>query len=141
MPPTEIVSSWLAALGHPATYEQVREGFWYVRVNGINRQWIPIEISLGERTVLLVSHVIPDPIDNAESVYKYLLRKNFHVTDCAFAFEGREGVICLVSRIDIDALTSDELDRRVGSIVQLTEETFRVILSIGFESVLKSRKS
>jgi hypothetical protein len=134
---TEIVEAWLAELPDPATWELVRPGFWYVRIPGEKRRWIPIELSLGPRTLKAVSHVIPDPIENREEVYRFLLRHNHSATGVAFSYDGTEGVLCLVGRISRSELGPDSLDAIAGAIVDITERTFRSILHLGFGSLLK----
>ncbi len=135
----EIVERWLDVLPEEATVERVREGFWYVRIPGLARSWIPIEIDAGERTVKLTSHVIIEPEERVEEVYVLLLRHNHTATGTTFSIDGREGVICLVGRIPIDEINESRLDQMVGQIVQETEQTFRSILQIGFGSRLKKR--
>jgi len=133
----EMVEAWLADLPEPATWERVREGFWYVRLPGSNRRWIPIELSLGARTLKAVSHVIPDPIENREEVYRFLLRHNHAASGVAFSFDGREAVLCLVGRVSRTDLGPEALDALAGAIVETTERTFRSILQLGFASLLR----
>ncbi len=108
-----------------------------MRIPGVARGWIPVEIEVGERSVKLTSHVIIEPEERQADVYKLLLRRNHRADGVSFSFEGKEGVICLVARISRTELSEDSVDRYVGQIVQTTEETFRSILQIGFGSRLK----
>ena len=133
----EIVEGWLADLPEPATWELVRPGFWYVRIPGEKRRWIPIELSLGPRTLKAVSHVIPDPIENREEVYRFLLRYNHSAPGVCFSYDGSEGVLCLAGRIPRETLGPDTLDAVAGAIVDITERTFRSILHLGFGSLLR----
>lgn len=131
---TDVIEQWIEALPDEATSERVRDGFWYVRLPGVARKWIGIEIEAGERSVKLTSHVIIEPDSNHADVYTLLLRHNHQASGVAFSIDGKEGVICLVSRISNEHLTEGALDEAVGSIVQKTEEIFRSILAIGFAS-------
>lgn len=131
------VDAWIANLPEDATSERVHQHLWYVRIPGVARRWIPIEIEASERSVKLTSHVIIDPEERQADVYKFLLRHNHDADGLAFSFEGREGVICLVTRVRREELTTDVLDRLVGRIVERTEETFRSILSLGFGKRLR----
>jgi hypothetical protein len=117
----------------------VREGFWYVRLPGVARSWIPVEIEIGEKSVKLTSHVIIEPEEREADVYKLLLRRNHKADGVAFSLDGREGVICLVTRIPLGELDRSKLDSAVGRIVEATETTFRSILEIGFGSRLRKR--
>lgn len=135
--PGAVVEAWIDRLPGEATSERVREGFWYVRIPGVARRWIPVEIESGKRSVKLTSHVIVEPEERQADVYKLLLRHNHSADGVSFSFEGREGVICVVARIQFSELSAESLDRSVGQIVQRSEETFRSILEIGFGSRLR----
>jgi hypothetical protein len=128
------VATWVATLPEPATSERVRDDFFYVRVPGHARRWIPIEIEVDERTVRLTSHVLIPPEEDAESFWRFLLRTNADASDAAFAIDP-DGVVLLVGRTPCDGLTEDDLDRIVGAIVTKTERTFRTLLRIGFASL------
>jgi len=132
-----VIQSWVDRLPADATSERVHADFWYVRVPGVSRSWIPVEIEVGQRSVKLTSHVIIEPEEQAAEVYKLLLRHNHRADGVSFSFEGREGVICLVARIPRDELSERKLDLFVGRIVETTEATFRSILDIGFGSRLR----
>jgi hypothetical protein len=134
-----VVEAWLEHLPNDATFERVHRDFWYVRIPGVARSWIPVEIEVGERSVKLTSHVIIEPEERQSDVYKFLLRHNHRAEGVAFSFEGSEGVICLVARIPLSELSEQKLDLYVGRIVETTETTFRSILEIGFGSRLRKR--
>lgn len=134
-----VVDRWIVDLPGEATSERVRHDFWYVRIPGNSRSWIPIEIEVGQRSVKLTSHVIIEPEERQADVYKLLLRHNHRADGVSFSFEGKEGVICLVARIPRAELDEEKLDLYVGHIVETTEETFRSILEIGFGSRLGRR--
>lgn len=132
-----VVGAWVAGLPEGTTHERVHGDLWFVRIPGVARSWIPVEILVGERSVKLTSHVIVEPEERPADVYKLLLRHNHRAEGVSFSFEGREGVICLVARIPCDEVTEEKLDGSIGRIVETTEATFRSILEIGFGSRLR----
>jgi hypothetical protein len=135
----DAVAAWVDALPGETTSELVRDGFWYVRIPGVARSWIPVEIEVGERSTKLTSHVIIEPDENHADVYTLLLRRNHRAGPVSYSIDGKEGVICLVTRIANDALDDAALEEATGAIVQETDEVFRSILQIGFASRLKKR--
>ena len=135
--PHEVIGEWVSRLPNGTTSERVHADMWYVRIAGVARSWIPIEIEVGERTVKLTSHVIIEPDENHTEVYTLLLRRNHRAGRVSYSIDGKEGVICLVTRITHDDLDEAALDESVGAIVQETEEVFRSILGIGFASRLR----
>ncbi len=136
-----VIERWLDGLPDEATVERVREGFWYVRIRGVSRSWIPVEIEVGERSVKLTSHVITEPEEREAEVYKLLLRHNHKAGGVSYSLDGREGVICLVARIRRDEISCEELDAAIGRIVEETETTFRSILQIGFAKRMRRPKT
>jgi hypothetical protein len=135
--PHAVIAGWMAVLPPGTTAETVHADFWFVRIPGVARRWIPLEIEVGDRTVKLTSHVIIEPEERHAEVFRLLLRHNHAAPGVAFSIDGREGVICLVGRIAHDELTFEALDQLVGQIIEETETTFRSILEIGFESRLQ----
>lgn len=132
-----LVERWVAGLPGTTTAERVSPTFWYIRLPGEKRSWIPVEIDVGERSVKLTSHVIIEPDEAHADVYSFLLRRNHRANGVAFSIDGKEGVICLVTRIERELLSEQRLDEAVGTIFQETEEVFRTILAVGFASRLK----
>ncbi len=135
--PVLSIEAWLDALPDEATVERVHSSFWYVRLPGVARRWIPVEIEAGDRSVKLTSHVIIEPDERRDDVFRLLLRHNHRASGAAFSIDGREGVICLVARIPVSELSEAKLDSHVGAIVDATETTFRTILELGFGSRLR----
>jgi len=138
-PPHEVIEHWVDALPETTTTERVHADLWYVRLPGVARSWIPVEIEVMERTVKVTSQVIPAPDERLADVYELLLRHNAAAPGVAFGIVGRDPVICLVTRIPHDELSEDKLDLLVGQVVEETEKTFRSILEIGFASRLRKR--
>lgn len=134
-----VVERWVAALPGGTTFERVHRDLWYVRIPGVARSWIPVEILVDEKTTKLTSHVIIEPDERHADVFRFLLRRNHRAPGVAFSIDGREGVICLVARATHDELDIAKLDLLVGQIVEETEATFRSILEIGFARRLRRR--
>jgi hypothetical protein len=134
-----LIERWTESLPDEATVERVSPTFWYVRIPGSKRSWIPIEIDVDQRSVKLTSHVIIEPDEAHAEVYAFLLRRNHRANGAAYSIDGKEGVLCLVTRIEHDVLTEARLDEAVGTIVQETEEVFRTILAVGFAGRFKKR--
>jgi hypothetical protein len=141
MTPHDVIERWVAALPEETTSERVHSDFWYVRIPGVARSWIPVEIEVTDRTTKVTSHVIIEPDERHSEVYELLLRHNHSAPGVAFSLDGREGVICLVARIAHEELSEEKLDLLVGQMIEETEKTFRTILEIGFGSRLRKRSA
>lgn len=134
-----LVAAWVPHILPEGTVEQVTPSFWYVRIPGAKRSWIPIEIDVGDRSTKLTSHVIIEPEESHAEVFRLLLRHNHDASGVYYSIDGKEGVICLVGRISHDTLTEDRLDELAGLMVQETEIIFRSILTLGFSARLRKR--
>jgi hypothetical protein len=134
-----VVDRWLVGLPPEATFERVRADFWYVRIPGTARSWIPVEIEAGKRSVKITSHVIIEPEEKVAETYAFLLRRNHAAKGIAFSLDGKEGVICLVARAPVATFDDERLETLIGLMVQETEEVFRSILELGFGSRLRKR--
>ena len=136
----DVIERWIAALPDDTTCERVHSDLWYVRIPGVARSWIPVEIEVMERTVKVTSQVIPAPDERHADVYELLLRHNHAAPGVAFSIQGRDPVISLVARIAHDELDEAKLDLIVGQMVEETEKTFRTILETGFAARLRKSR-
>jgi len=71
------------------------------------------------------------PEENLDLVWAELLRRNGKLYGVAFAVDEAED-IHLVGRHPLTAITVAELDRILGQVLEAADETFNVILEIGF---------
>lgn len=131
MRPAVVVESYLSALPEPATWERVRPDFWYVRIPGTARAWIPVEIELGPRTLKLTSPFCMEPEEHHGPAYRYLLAHNERAGRVAFASD-REHTVVIVGRLPLPEVDAESLDAMIGEIVDLTEKSFRSFLRLGF---------
>ena len=96
----DVIARWIDALPDTTTNEHVHADLWYVRIPGVARSWIPVEILVDEKTVKVTSQVIPAPDERHADVYELLLRHNHAAPGVAFSIDGRDPIICLVARVD-----------------------------------------
>ena len=70
------------------------------------------------------------------AVYRWLLERNRRMYAIAYALD-HLGDIYLVGRINRHALTNDELDRVLGTILENADGHFNALLEMGFESAIR----
>ena len=104
---------------------------WYVRMAGEEKDFTTIWITLGQRTLRYETYVMPAPEENAERLYEQLLRRNERLVGAHFSI-GIEDAVFLRGELPVSALTSDELDRAIGTLYATVEQYFRPLLRIGF---------
>ena len=131
------IDGWLAefAAGTPVVRAIDRgEGDalrWYVRMTGEEKDFTTVWLTLGQRTLRYETYVMPAPEANAEQLYEQLLRRNERLVGAHFSI-GIEDAVFLRGELPVAALTSDELDRAIGTLYATVEQCFRAFLRIGF---------
>jgi hypothetical protein len=76
------------------------------------------------------------PEEHREAVWAELLRRNGKLYAVSFATDESED-IHLVGRLPFAAVAADELDRVLGQVLEAADETFNVILELGFKSSIE----
>lgn len=74
--------------------------------------------------------------ENHEAVYRYLLKRNRRLYGVAYTIDNI-GDIYLVGRISVDALTSDEIDRVLGQVLEAADGDFNTLLELGFATSIR----
>ena len=106
---------------------------WYVRMVGDEKDFITVWITLGQRTVRYETYVMPAPDENVAEVMDLLLRRNDSLVGAHFSI-GDESAIYLRGELPGTAVTTDELDRVLGTVYTAVEANFRALLRLGFAS-------
>ena len=101
------------------------------RMQGETRDVTTIWFIAGPRTLRYEAYFLPDPEENHEAVYRYLLRWNRRLYLAAFAVDP-DGEVYLRGRIPLEAVTEDEVDRITGQLFQAVESTFRTAIRLAF---------
>ena len=106
---------------------------WYVRMKGEQKEYTTVWLSLGQRTLKYETYVMPAPLENVKQVYETALRRNERLVGAHFAI-GVEDALFLRGELPLAALTEAELDRVIGSLYAYVEQTFPVLVRIGYAS-------
>ncbi len=106
---------------------------WFVRVRGEAKDIYSIWFELDQRTLRYETFVMPAPEENHAVFFEQLLTRNDKLRDVAFAI-GAERGIYLKGRMDIAHVTTESLDRVLGSIATAVEQSFQPALRLGFAS-------
>jgi len=123
----EQVEAWLDASG--LEWEQAVPGTFVVTLPG--------ERKLRTTTSLTINaFVARHPDENTEAVHRWLLEQNRRMYAVAFAID-HLGDIYLVGRVPLGAITQDELDRLMGSVLEYADGSFNTILELGFASAIR----
>ncbi len=106
---------------------------WFIRLAGEEKQVTTIWFHLRERTLHFETQFMPNPEENREQLFEYLLRLNNKLFGVRFSI-GDEEAVYLMGQLPWSAVDEDELDRIVGSAYAYTEQYFRPAMRIGYQS-------
>jgi hypothetical protein len=106
---------------------------WYVRMVGDEKDFTTVWLTLGQRTLRYETYVMPAPEANQTAVMEMMLRRNDQLVGAHFSI-GTEDALYLRGEIPDSAVTSDELDRVLGTLYTTVEAMFRPLLRLAFAS-------
>jgi hypothetical protein len=122
------VERWLASRGVESERDDQR---WMVMLHGEHKRTVGVTISIGDHTLIVQSFFMRAPDEDAAGVYALLLRRNLRSYTLRFALHP-DGDVLLVGVIPLEAVTDDELDRVLGQLLAVADETFNEALRLGF---------
>jgi hypothetical protein len=91
---------------------------------------------LGEHSLMISAFVIRKPDENEDQVHHWCMTKNASMYSVAYAIN-ELGDIYLVGRLPIAAITTEELDKVIGSVLQYSDSSFNPLLELGFASAIR----
>jgi hypothetical protein len=115
--------------------EPTGEHAYVVTLPGQNKLKTACNLIVGEHAMRIEAFIMRQPDENREELWAWLLRRNARMYGVAFAIDG-PGDVYLTGRLSLHAVTADELDRLLGSVVTYADEGFNPMLEIGFGSAI-----
>ena len=129
----QVIEQWLDA----NEIEWTRAGeSWSFALPGEKKLQTPVRLDLGPHALGVHAFVCRKPDENFEGVYRWLLERNLRMYAVAFALD-RLGDIYLDARLPLSAVTPEELDQVLGSVLTNSDESFNTILELGFASSIR----
>lgn len=132
--PKQVIRDHLAA--SEVEYEEVADGVFSFSLPGEKKLQTAVRLDVGPHALGVHAFVCRKPDENHESVYRWLLERNLRMYAVAFAVD-RLGDIYLDGRLPLTAITPDELDRLLGSVLTYADDSFNTILELGFASSIR----
>lgn len=120
---------WVAAVERP----EADKPLWFVRCLGEEKSVFTVWFMLRQRSLFVETYFMPAPEQDHAAVYEYLLRRNLRLFGLKFSI-GNEDAVYLTSEIHNDDVSTEELDRLLGTAYMETEQSFRPAMRKGFGS-------
>ena len=117
-------------------YDEVGDGVFAITLPGEKKLQTPVRLDVGPHALGIHAFVCRKPDENHEGVYRWLLQRNLKMYGVSFALDA-VGDIYLDGRLPLSAVTPEELDRLLGSVLSYADESFNAILELGFASSIR----
>jgi hypothetical protein len=109
---------------------------FFVKLPGTHKLFTNAWLIVGQHGLLVEAFVCRRPDENFEEFYAFLLRRNARMYAVSFSLD-KAGDVYLVGRLPLGGITSEEVDRLLGSVLQYADESFDLLLEIGFASSIR----
>jgi len=116
--------------------ERAAELSYVVTMPGEHKLKTVCNLIVGEHALRIEAFVMRQPDENREALWAWLLQRNARMYGVAFAID-TVGDIYLTGRSPLHAITADELDRLLGSVMTYADESFNPMLELGFGSAIR----
>ncbi len=130
----QVISAYLAQSG--IEFEEAPPRTFVAVLPGVRKQRTTVALACGERSVSVNAFVARHPDENEAGVHAWLLERNRRMYCVSFAID-HLGDIYLVGHIPHAAVSDDELDTVLGSVLEYADGSFNTILELGFATSIR----
>ncbi|HEX6677408.1 MAG TPA: YbjN domain-containing protein [Actinomycetes bacterium] len=134
----EAVASFLADAG--VAVEELGDGRWFVRLAGERKLGIGVHLVVGDRTMRVESFFMRAPEEQHGRLYHDLLLRQASSYVLRFTLD-EHGDLFLVGQVPLRAVTPDEVDRVLGSLLELADGAYLPSVETGFASSIAAERA
>lgn len=117
-------------------WESPDAGSYVVKLPGTRKLSTTVSLIVGKHSLSLNAFVIRHPDENHEAVHRWLLERNLKLYGVAYAVDSL-GDVYLVGKLPLAAVTPEEVDRLLGSVLEAADGSFNTLLELGFASAIR----
>lgn len=117
-------------------WERTGDSSYVVTLPGTHKLKTTVNLIIGAHALRIEAFVMRQPDERREQLWAFLLQHNARMYGVAFSIDA-VGDVYLTGRTPLHAVTADEIDRLLGSILTYADENFDTMLEIGFESSIR----
>ncbi len=129
-----VVRAWRAE--NDLDYDEKVPGQLSFALPGEKKLQTPVRLDLGPHALGIHAFVCRNPDENHVGVYRWLLEKNLRLYAVAFAVD-KDGDIYLDARLPLGSVTTDDLDRILGTVLTVADNSFNTLLELGFATSIR----
>ena len=127
--PTEVILEFLES--HDLSFEQSNLNTFLITLPGEKKQQTHCALVIGDHSLSINAFVIRKPDENEDQVHAWCLQKNAGLYGIAFAINELRDIY-LVGRLPLTAVTNQEIDRIIGSVLQVADSSLIHYLRLAF---------
>ena len=135
----EQIAAWFASQPD-LECEHVGDNGWLTVLRGERKRSIPAYLELGAHTLVVESFFMSAPDERHDEVYRYLLGRNLRTYTLRFAVYD-SGDIMIVGVLPRHAVTSDEIDRTLGQLLTVADESYWPAIRLGFTQYIEREQA
>ncbi|MGW0826567.1 YbjN domain-containing protein [Streptomyces sp. NPDC002845] len=117
-------------------WESPEAGSYVVKLPGTRKLSTTVSLIVGKHSLSLNAFVIRHPDENQEGVHRWLLERNLKLYGVSYAVDPL-GDVYLVGKLPLAAVTPEEVDRLLGSVLEAADGAFNTLLELGFASAIR----
>jgi hypothetical protein len=118
------------------TYEEAQPGAFLVKLPGAHKLATMTRLVVGDHSLHVEAFFCRKPDENEVGLYRWLLERNARMFAVSFAIDN-VGDVYLTGRIPLAAVTPEDIDRVLGSVLTYSDEWFDKALELGFKSSIQ----
>ncbi|MGW1014636.1 YbjN domain-containing protein [Streptomyces termitum] len=117
-------------------WESPAPGSYVVKLPGTRKLFTTLSLRLGRHSLSLNAFVVRHPDENEAGVHRWLLERNLKLYGVGYAIDPL-GDIYLAGKLPLAAVTPEELDRLLGSVLEAADGDFNTLLELGFATAIR----
>ncbi|MET9125164.1 MULTISPECIES: type III secretion system chaperone family protein [unclassified Streptomyces] len=117
-------------------WESPAPGSYVVKLPGTRKLSTTVSLIVGKHSLSLNAFVVRHPDENEDGVHRWLLERNLKLYGVSYAVDPL-GDVYLVGKLPLAAVTPDEIDRLLGSVLEAADGSFNTLLELGFASAIR----
>ncbi|GAA2789148.1 YbjN domain-containing protein [Streptomyces showdoensis] len=117
-------------------WESPEAGSYVVKLPGTRKLFTTLSLRIGRHSLSLNAFVIRHPDENEAGVHRWLLERNLKLYGVGYAIDAL-GDIYLAGKLPLTAVTPEELDRLLGSVLEAADGDFNTLLELGFATAIR----
>jgi hypothetical protein len=111
-------------------------GLFSVSLPGTRKLITECALQVGKHGLSVRAFVARKPDENHAGVYRWLLERNLRLHGICFALDA-VGDIYLTGNVPVELVTRAEVDRLLGAVAEAADDSFNVILELGFAESIR----